>query len=62
MKELNDDRMKKQAQLRIAMHQLGDNPDADLLCHAADAYMESVHMLIEEMKNQVRKLKQGEIM
>ena len=59
MKELNDDRMKKQAQLRIAIHQLADNPEADMICSAADAYMESVHRLIEEMKNEAMRLKKG---
>lgn len=61
LKELNDDRMKKQAQLRISMHQQADNPEADLLVHAAEAYMESVHILIEELKNQTRRMKQGEM-
>ena len=62
LKELNDARMKKQAQLRIAMHQADNHPDADLVCYAADAYMESVHVLVEGLKETVRRMKKGDLL
>lgn len=62
LKELNSNRMKAQAQLRIAMHHLPASPEGDVAMDAVDAYMESVHVLVEELKETVRRIKQGDLL
>lgn len=62
LRELNDDRMKKQGYARIAVHNLPPSPEADEANKAVAEFMESSHILIEELKETVRRIKQGDLL